>query len=307
MEPVKIIRAGNTLGEGVLWDVETESLWWTDIQERRLYRYDWNREALNSFATPERLCSFGFVEGSDRLIAAFESGFALFNPLDGATVWLARPEADRGGMRLNDGRVDRQGRFWAGSMAETAAGAEKANLYCVDESGRAHLRKSGITISNGICWSPDGSWFYFADSPRRTIWRFAFDAASGGISGRRVFAETPEGAFPDGATVDAEGFLWSAHWGAGRVVRYAPDGRIDRFLDVPASQPSCVAFGGPKLDLLFVTTARQDLKEDALQREISAGDVFVYNIGIAGLPEERFLPGIWDVSLSGPAQGEKEC
>ncbi len=291
MEPVRIIEVGNTLGEGVLWNVETQSLWWTDIQERRLYRYDWDSRSLSRFTTPERLCSFGFVRGSERLIAAFESGFALYDPITGATTWLARPEAGRPSMRFNDGRVDRQGRFWAGSMAETAAGAGKANLYCLDGSGRACRRESGLTISNSICWSPDGTRFYFADSPRRTIWQYAFDTASSGISDRRQFAQTPDGAFPDGATVDAEGFLWSAHWGGGRVVRYAPDGRIERLLEMPVSQPSCVAFGGPKLDLLFVTTAREGLKEDVLGSQTGAGDVFVYDIGITGLPEERYVLG----------------
>ena len=297
MEPVRVIKVGNTLGESVLWNVETQSLWWTDIHERRLYRYDWGSRSLTSFTTPERLCSFGFVLGSDRLIAAFESGFALYDPFGGATTWLARPEADRSGMRLNDGRVDRQGRFWAGSMAETAAGAGKANLYCLDSAGRACRRESGITISNGICWSPDSTRFYFADSSRRTIWQYAFDAESGDISGRRVFTKTPDSASPDGANVDAEGFLWSAQWGAGRVVRYAPDGQIERFLEIPASRPSCVAFGGPDLDLLFVTTASEGLKEDMPGSQFSAGDVFVYSIGITGLPEGRFVLGTSSISL----------
>jgi len=296
MTPATIISVGNTLGESVLWNVETQSLWWTDIQERRLYRFDWDSQSLTQLALPERLCSFGFVAGSECLIAAFESGFALYDPRDGKVAWLARPELNRPGMRLNDGRVDRQGRFWAGSMAETAANTGKAHLYCVDETGRAHCRESGITISNSICWSPDSTRFYFADSPRRTIWQYAFDAASGSISDRRVFVETPDGAFPDGASVDAEGFLWSAQWGAGRIVRYAPDGCIERVLEVPASQPSCIAFGGPNLDLLFVTTAREGLKEEALKREISAGDVYVYDIGVVGLPEGRFLFGSNGVS-----------
>ena len=289
MEPAHIIEVGNTLGEGVLWNVETQSLWWTDIEERCLYRYDWNSRSPTRFVTPERLCSFGFIQGSSRLIAAFESGFALYDPHSDTTTWLARPEFDRPGMRLNDGRVDRQGRFWAGGMAETDACAGKAKLYCVDETGRAHIHESGISIANSICWSPDSMSFYFADSQLRTIWRYAFNAASGQISDRCIFAETPSGTSPDGSAVDAEGFLWNAQWGAGQVVRYAPDGRIERVLEVPASQPSCLAFGGPNLDLLFVTSARAGLSRDALNRQTDAGNVFVYNTAIAGLPENRFL------------------
>jgi sugar lactone lactonase YvrE len=289
VEPAKIIEVGNTLGEGVLWDVETQSLWWTDIQERRLYRYDWNSRSLNQFITPERLCSFGFIQGSSQLIAAFESGFALYDAAGNSTTWLARPELDRPGIRLNDGRVDCQGRFWAGGMAETDAAVGKARLYCLDGTGRMHIRESGITVANSICWSPDSTGFYFADSQRRTIWRYAFDAASGEISDRRIFAQTPSGASPDGAAVDSEGFLWCAQWGAGRVARYAPGGHIERVLELPVSQPSCVTFGGPNLDLLFVTSARVGLSRDALARHPGAGNVFVYNVGITGLPEGRFL------------------
>jgi len=289
-KPVDIIKAANTLGEGVLWDGQTQSLWWTDIQERRLYRCEWAGRTLRVFALPERLCSFGFIAGSKRLIAAFESGIALYDPFRDTTEWLTRP-ARGDGIRFNDGRVDRQGRFWTGTMAETDARAGQAQLFCIDAVGRAEPRESGITISNGICWSPDGAVFYFADSPRRTIWRYVFDVATGEISDRRVFAQTPDGAYPDGATVDEEGFVWSAQWGAGRVVRFAPDGRIDRLVEVPASQPSCVAFGGTGLCLLFVTSAREGLNKESLAAQPHAGDVFVYDLGIAGLPESRFKAG----------------
>jgi sugar lactone lactonase YvrE len=155
--------------------------------------------------------------------------------------------------------------------------------------GRAARRESGIEISNGICWSPDGTRFYFADSPLRAIYCYDFHLATGAIANRREFVRTPEGAHPDGATVDSEGCLWSAHWGAGRIVRYKPDGAIDAVLEVPASQPTCVAFGGPELDLLFVTSARDGLTEADLARQPSAGDVFVYKMGCAGLAENRFI------------------
>ena len=287
----KIIRVGNTLGEGITWDARSQSVWWTDIQDRFLYRYGWSDESLNRYSMPERLCSFGFVEGSDEMIAAFETGFALYSPSHDTTVWLARIETQGSGIRFNDGRVDRQGRFWAGTMAESKSGAGQGRLYCLDGAGNAYLRETGVTISNSLCWSPDSTKLYYADTPRRVIWSYAFDADSGTVSDRQVFAETPEGAFPDGATIDADGFLWSAQWGASRVVRYAPDGRVDRVLELPVSQPTCVAFGGPGLDLLFVTSAREGLSKNVLWREISAGDVFVLDAGVKGLPETRFRLG----------------
>jgi sugar lactone lactonase YvrE len=264
-------------------------LWWTDIQGRKLFRYDWQLRILESFPTPERVGSFGLIKGDKAIIAAFESGIALYEPSGGVTKWLARPEADNPGVRFNDGRVDRQGRFWAGTMVETEPRTGRGGLYCVDGAGRAAKREGGIVISNGICWSPDSARFYFADSPLCEIYVYDFNAAAGTIANRRLFARTPNGAHPDGANVDSEGYLWSAHWGAGRVVRYTPDGLIDRVLEVPASQPTCVAFGGPDLDLLFVTSARDGLTAGELANQPSAGDVFVYKIGCVGLAEPHFV------------------
>jgi sugar lactone lactonase YvrE len=282
MQPLEIIRVANELGEGVLWD--GGSLWWTNIEGRQLFRLDWQSRALQRIDTPQRLCSFGFTQSATQLIAAFESGIALFDTSSGKTEWLWR--LGKAGQRLNDGRVDRQGRFWTGAMAETADQSGKAELYCVDAGRQVHASERGITISNAIAWSPDGSMFYFADSPSRSIWRYKVDGDE--ISEKRVFARTPPGVMPDGATVDAEGCLWNAQWGGRRVVRYSPDGRVDRVLELPVSQPTCVAFGGPRLDLLFVTSARIGLSKEALDREPSAGDVLVYNAGIVGLPENRF-------------------
>lgn len=289
MELVETIRVANTLGEGVQWDADGQALWWTDIQQRRLFRYDWQRREIEIFSMPERVGSFGLIRGETRIIAAFESGIALYELAGGVPEWLARPDADNPGVRFNDGRVDRQGRFWAGTMVETEPRSGRAGLYCVDRAGRVVKKEGGITISNGCCWSPDSRRFYFADSPLREIYVYDFDATGGTIANRRLFARTPDGAHPDGANVDAEGFLWSAHWGAGRVVRYDPDGKVDRILKVPATQPTCIAFGGPALDLLFVTSARDGLSAGDLAGQPSAGDVFVYKMGCVGLAEPHFI------------------
>jgi sugar lactone lactonase YvrE len=289
MELIQTIAVQNTLGEGVSWDALTQSLWWTDIQAKQLHKFDWRRQALTTYRTPERLCSFGFIEASAKLVAAFESGFAIYDPASGDIEWLDRPEAGRAGIRFNDGRVDRRGQFWAGTMEESDRRTGKANLYCLDSAGRAHRRETGIAISNGICWSPDGGTFYFADSPTGIIHAYDVDARDGAISNRRVFAQTPQGFSPDGANVDAEGCVWSAQWGGGRVIRYAPDGRVLATLDVPANQATCVAFGGPDLDLLFVTSARDGLSPQALADEPSAGDVFVYKMTVKGLADRRYI------------------
>jgi L-arabinonolactonase len=287
-KPVEIISVGNTLGEGVSWDAREERLWWTDIQERCLYRYDPRASSLKRYEVPERLCSFGFVENSERLIAAFESGLALYHPDSSHVEWIARPRHDAANMRFNDGRVDRQGRFWTGSMTEGAA-ESKGKLYCLDGS-RLQVHLSNIAISNSICFSPDGKHLYFADTPRRVIQRYDFDVTRGIISNPQTFARTPEGAFPDGSSVDTSGHVWNAHWNAGRVMRYAPDGSISGEIQIPTSQPTCVAFGGHELDLLFVTSAREGLTAATLRHEPHAGDVFVYRLDVTGLPETCYVP-----------------
>ncbi|HKE46174.1 MAG TPA: SMP-30/gluconolactonase/LRE family protein [Steroidobacteraceae bacterium] len=285
--PIEILPAGDTVGEGILWDSRRHVLWWTDIQRSRLYRHDWKSRTTQVLDTPERVGSFGLVAGSARLITAFESGIALYDPDTRQVSWLARPEAEILGVRFNDGRVDRRGRFWCGTMVEDRSRAVRGNLYCVD-SGRARCEVGGIAISNSLCMSPDGSQLYFADSPTRTINVYRVIEPHGSLESPRIFARTPEGSVPDGATVDAEGCVWSAQWGGARVVRYTPDGRIDRTLEVPTTQPSCVCFGGPDLDLLFVTSARENLPAAVLEREPHAGDVFVYRTGLKGLPEPEY-------------------
>jgi sugar lactone lactonase YvrE len=288
-ELVEIISVGNTLGEGISWDPVRERLWWTDIQERRLYRYDPVGGSVKRYELPERLGSFGFVEDDERLIAAFESGFALYDPERGHLEWVARPEHEGPNVRFNDGRVDRQGRFWAGSMIE-GDGEPQGKLYCLERrQTRVHL--TGIGIANSICFSPDGRQLYFADTPSRTILRYDLDPGSGSLSNPRDFARLPDGAFPDGSNVDASGHVWNAHWGGARVVRYAPDGSIRFELSIPASQPTCVAFGGRGLDLLFVTSAREGLTSESLRQQPHAGDVFVYRTDVKGLPDPRFVLG----------------
>jgi sugar lactone lactonase YvrE len=281
------IEVADRLGECVLWDAREYALWWTDIEGRVLHRLDWQSGSLAHYPTPMRLASFAFVEGRRDLLAAFDQGIALFDPLSGTRGPWHPAEELEDGFRLNDGRVDRQGRFWVGSMAE-ADGPSIAKLYRFDpRQCTTHL--AGLGIANGLAFSADGRLCYFADSRARTIWRFAIDPDTGILSDRMVFARSPGAACPDGATVDSAGYLWSAQWGGGCVIRYAPDGRVDRILDVPVSQPTCVAFGGPNLDLLFVTSAQSGLKHS----ETGAGDLFVYNVGVRGIEESRFRIGTW--------------
>jgi sugar lactone lactonase YvrE len=286
--PIEILDVANELGEGILWDARSRALWWTDIPRARLFRLDWSTHAVRVHELPERLGSFGLVRDSALLVAAFASGIALYDPPTGGIDWLARPDGVVAGTRFNDGRVDRRGRFWAGTMVEGTQSTRDGRLYCMGSGAALSLQLEGIRIANGLCMSPDGTRLYFTDTPTRTLRAYEMREPEGILGPSTDFARTPEGSYPDGATVDADGCVWSAHWGGGCVVRYTPDGRVDRTLRIPASQPSCVCFAGPDLDVLCVTTAREDLDSAALAREPHAGGVFFYRVGTQGLREEEY-------------------
>jgi L-arabinonolactonase len=287
------LKVENELGEGVIWDATGAAVWWTDIEGSALYRFSPQDRQLQRWATPERLGSFALVADTDDLICGFASGFAYFNPLSGSIQWLSRIEQDIPGTRLNDGRADRQGRFWVGTMMESGVVSGEQGvgaLYCLDHQLRVSSQIAGLSISNGLCWSPDAKTLYHTDTPSRCIYRYDFEPATGVISNQRLLVRTEKGCFPDGATIDEQGYLWSAQWGASQVVRYSPEGEVDFILPLPVSQPTCVAFGGPQLNQLFITSAYQGLSEATRQAEPDAGNVLVFQTNIRGLQDPRFCP-----------------
>jgi L-arabinonolactonase len=287
VELVATIPAACVLGEGPVWDHRLSCLWFTDIQSAQLLRLEWPLAELTRFALPERLGSLGLTADPARLLCAFASGFALYAPATGICQWLHKTEAQYRGIRMNDGRVDRQGRFWSGSMVENRklAGGEGGALYRLDDTHQPPVVvRGGIAISNAICFAPDGSSLHFTDTPTQEILRYPLDPETGAVGQPTVFARLSGDADPDGADVDAAGRVWNAEWGSGRVTAYNPDGSQYAQIDLPVSQVTCPAFGGPELDLLFVTSARDGLSDEQLACEPQAGDVFVYRPGVTGLP-----------------------
>ncbi|GAB2525171.1 SMP-30/gluconolactonase/LRE family protein [Microbulbifer agarilyticus] len=289
-----VLAVANQLGEAVIWDHREQRLLWTDILNRCFYNYDPDTNQLNQITTPERLTAFGLTPERDVLIAAFAGGIHFYNPWQ-ATRELIYSLPDTKELRLNDGRVDRRGQFWVGGMIENSSNAsplthKQATLYRVDGQQQVTPTLGGIRISNSLCWSPDGLTAYFSDSPRNTIWAFDVDPETGNWTNRRIFAETEAQVHPDGATVDSQGFLWCALWGAGEVARFAPSGERVETVKLPVSQPTCVAFGGEELRTLFVTSARCDLDEATLKQQPQAGHVFVFDSSVSGLPEECYQP-----------------
>lgn len=281
---MRSIEVANSLGECVLWRDSDATAWWTDIFDRRLYRLDWASQQVTSWETPSRLGCFGFIEGdNDRLLVAFEEGFAVFEPTSADVRWLDKPTGLRPGVRMNDGRVDPAGRFWAGSMNEQDPQADRCGcLYRLDSSGKATSLVDGIGISNAICWSPDAATMYYADTARGLVYCADYDVEQGQPSEFRPFIEISDGA-PDGAVTDENANLWIAIWGGSRVDCWSPGGEWLDSIDVPALQPTCPAFGGPDNNLLFVTSATVWLSEAELQKSPSSGALFVYETDIRGI------------------------
>ena len=288
LELVARIDCANTLGEGVVWNASRQCVMWVDIQASRLYRASPPFSDFEVFETPERIGSFALVDGTDDVIlAAFETGFGFFEFATGRVEWVTRPDLPPTG-RFNDGRTDRTGIFWAGVMIEDPVLAKQAqgSLMRLSPTGDAQVILTGVEIPNSLCWSPDGTVMYFADSPSGQIKRYAIEAEGRPGEGE-LFASTERGASPDGSTIDANGFLWNAEWGSGRVTRYSPDGDVDVRVALPAPQVTCPAFGGENLDLLFVTSAREDLSETALADAPQSGSLFVFKTPYRGLVEPR--------------------
>lgn len=286
---IKTLPVANTLGECVVWNPYEGAVWWTDIQERQLFCYRLNNDKLKKWSLPDRLCSFAFTNEPGWLLCAFAQRLALYHPAQSSIHWLAKPEKHLAHTRFNDGKTDRQGRFWVGTMVEKETNhSELGSLYCLDNSNRCIKKDSGIYIPNSLCWSPDGSRMYFSDSPTQTIYQYDFDGNNASLGNKQVFAKTPAGFSPDGSTVDADGYLWNAQWGGSRIIRYAPDGQVDLSLEIPCSQPTSCCFGGPGMQYLFVTSARDGLNDDELRTQPEAGNLFIFSTAYTGLPDARF-------------------
>jgi sugar lactone lactonase YvrE len=282
-----VAETKDQVGECPIWCHLTERLYWIDIRGPALRRVAAAGGAVESWTLPELVGSFA-IRGSGGFLLALQSGFYRSDRFGGPLTLVHAPEPDLPRNRLNDGRCDPAGRFWAGSMQDFG-GPPAGSLYRLDADGTCRRMLPGLTMPNGLAWSPDGATMYLADSWTGTIRAFGFDVARGTIDVGRPFADTRRHpGKPDGAAMDEEGGLWSAEYGGWRVVRYAPDGTIDRTIALPVAQVAACAFGGPQRRTLFVTTARQKLDAAGLAHQPLAGAVFAFALDVAGIPEPRF-------------------
>ena len=290
MQADLLVDCRNHHGEGVLWSAEHQLLYWTDIHGGRIWTYDPRSRGSRFYDVPGRIGCFAPRAGRPwtQLVAAFTNGFAFLDLERGTRDDIAPFEPDQPTTRLNDGRTDRQGRFIAGGMNEDGLKRTSSVWSLAPDLSLTRLIDR-VGCANSTCFSPDGRTMYFADSAGTEIWAYPYDPATGTLGPRRPFATlAPNRGVPDGSCVDAEGCLWNAVWEGYRVERYAPDGRLDRVVEVPVRKPTCCAFGGPDLDTLFITTSRLDEPEDILAREPKAGGLFAVRPGVRGLADQPF-------------------
>ena len=281
-----LLDARDMLGEGPHWSHTSQCLYRVDILAPAVLITSADGYELKRMDMPEPV---GAVVPclSGELLVALSSGIYLRNE-QGQLSLLADPESDRPGNRFNDGKCDSQGRFWIGSMSMDGSPNGAGALWRIAIDGSATKMLDDVHLANGLGWSPDDSKFYFTDSGRSRIDVIDFDIENGELGERRLFVEVTDGGVPDGLAVDAEGFVWSARWDGGCVVRYDPDGVMERTVKLPVPRPTSCTFGGKDGKTLFITSARVGLSAADLQAAPASGGLFAIDVPTAGLSENLF-------------------
>jgi L-arabinonolactonase len=281
------VRTG--VGECPMWEPALGAIFWVDLYGPTLSSSSGPGEAVRTWTLPSMPGAFAFPADGPGAIVALDASIAHLDLVGGGTTMLVAAPYDPLKFRFNDGRCDAAGRFWVGTNRQPGSGEPRgsAAFYRLDDRGLVRV-VDGVTIANGLAFSPDGSTMYVADTIAHRLWAFDYDLASGTPSRRRVFADLEEGSLPDGAAVDEDGGYWVAMYGAGVVVRFTPDGRQDRVIEAPVSRPTMVAFGGPDMSTLFLTTAHRFADPESLTRQPSLGAVFHRDVGARGTAEPRF-------------------
>jgi L-arabinonolactonase len=288
VEVTRIDACRCRMGEGPVWDVEEQALYFIDIRDSKVHRYRPDDGTVRSWETPLPPGALALRERGGAILAMRDRVAALsFESGQFREVAIADDQPETA--TFNDGKVDRQGRFVIGSgYASLRNPMPVGGIFSLAPQSGIRRVEEGITFSNGPCFSVDGRTFYFADSAEHSIYAYDYDVATGCPSRRRLFADTRAlGGLPDGSTVDSEGRVWSAIFRGGKVAAFAPDGTIDRVIDLPVSLVSSVMFGGPSLDRLFVTTIDPACFGEPLAD--GAGYIYVIDgLGVRGLPEPRY-------------------
>lgn len=290
MDITCVVDARAELGEATIWDPKAGVLWWIDIWNKLIHRYDPKTGKDDTWSSPEFLGCIGLREKGG-LVVTMVSGFYFFDPATGRFDAIADPEAHLADTRFNDGKPDRQGRFWAGTLFEAPGKKVQfiGSLYRMDTDLSVHRMIEGVGCCNGLAWSPDSNTMYFSDSHTPIVRAYDFDAATGDIENLRTFVDLSDfGGIADGATVDADGCYWVTIPFKGRVDQYDPKGKLVRTIALPTDLPTCCEFGGKDLDILYVTTAVLKRPAEHFKGQQYPGGLFAIDVGVKGLALPAF-------------------
>lgn len=277
------------VGESPVWNIKEQCLYWVDIQNKQIHRFDPSSGRNQTFLQPEIVTCVALRAGGG-LVLTLKKHFATFDPATLKLERIGEVECDLPDNRFNDGECDPQGRFWAGTMDAVEWSAPAGNLYRLDADRTITQMEQNVICSNGIAWSPDGRKIYHTESFRHAIFVSDFEPGTGASSNRRPFAtlDSNNDAFPDGLTVDADGFVWSNVVGPGQIRRYDPQGKIERVLQLPVPRATDCTFGGPDLKTLYVTSARETMTAEQLQAAPLSGSLFAVDCDVQGLPAASY-------------------
>lgn len=287
------LKANAKLGEGSIWSIENQKLYWVDIEGKRLNIFDPVAGENKAYDVGRRVGTVVPVTEAVVLVA-LEDGMATVNINNGAVDYILNTEVHKEhNRRFNDGKCDPHGRFWVGTLSMDGV-QNVSSLYSIDKDLNLSEKISGVSISNGIVWSADASTMYYIDTPTGEIVQYDFDPASGNISNRKLILKIEEqDGYPDGMTIDSEGLLWVALWDGFAVINVDPkDGSILKKVNIPAPKVTSCAFGGPKLDKLYITTASVEMSEAELLEYPLSGSLFVADVDATGVPANKFKPSV---------------
>lgn len=277
------------LGEGPVWDTENQRLLWVDILNGNIHQF-YPETGVNSVFHTGKFVGSIVLRQNGGIIAALQDGFTEINLHNGAINKLSTPACHPEGNRFNDGKCDKTGRYWAGTMSLTdVEGAGK--LYTLDTDQAVAVKVENVSISNGLAWSHDDKLFYYIDTPTHRVVAYDYNAGTGSIENKRTVITIPEGfGYPDGMTIDTEGMLWIAFWDGWKVARWNPfNGTLLLQVDLPVARPTCCTFGGKNMDDLYITTASTGLSQKELAEQPFAGALFVIeNSGFYGTPPYKY-------------------
>lgn len=282
-----LVDEKDRLGEGPLWDVKEQRFYWIDSYGPAVKSCDADGRDVKRWPLPQPVGSLALREQGGAVVS-LRDGFYFLDFDSGDTSLIHKTQPGELRPRLNDGKVDRRGRFLAGSM-DYEERDPVGKLFRLDPDLSLHTLDEGITCSNGPCWSPDDKTFYFADTTPGIIYAYDYDIETGGLDSRRILSTFDDlRGYPDGATVDEEGYLWSAEVYSGRLIRFDPEGVVDRIVGLPVQSTTSVIFGGADLDIAYVTSMARPMG-GKYHKEREAGAVFaIHGLGVRGVPEPRF-------------------